>query len=416
MKIAFVSYEYPPDTSFGGIATYVHQIAKLLSERGHHVEVFSASLHREGSWDENGVLVHRVFVEDRKERLSFSELVYDIFLTRHLHINFDIVESAESGAHARKIVEQSNDLPLVVKLHTPTYMITELGYVPPTLSQKLRWYLGAVRRLKLPKTFPKYNYDDIDKLERKLALEADIITTPSADLGAKVSKRWGLREDEIHCVPNPYVPASDLLNIPFETQKRRILFVGRLEVRKGILDLAKAIPTVLSRHSDVKFRFVGAIGPSPEHGLDMQLYLLKKLKRFRSSLEFEGSVSLDEIPKFLAEADICVFPSRWENFPNVCLEAMAAGRGIVASNAGGMADMLAAGSAGCLIPPRDPAAIASAVCALIENPSLRAKLGQAARDRVLTEYNSARVGMLQEAIYESAVAKRRTMNIKKQNI
>jgi hypothetical protein len=63
MKIAFISYEYPPDSAHGGIATYMHQAARMMSGRGHHVEVFAGSRHRSGTFCEDGVLVHRLIEE-----------------------------------------------------------------------------------------------------------------------------------------------------------------------------------------------------------------------------------------------------------------------------------------------------------------------------------------------------------------
>jgi len=60
MKIALVSYEYPPDTSYGGISTYVYQAAHMLVKAGHLVEVFTASPTRTGSCQESGINVHRI--------------------------------------------------------------------------------------------------------------------------------------------------------------------------------------------------------------------------------------------------------------------------------------------------------------------------------------------------------------------
>lgn len=410
MKIAFVTYEYPPDTAFGGIATYFFQLAQLLSQRGHHVEVFSASLERESSSREDNILVHRVLLEDRKARIQFADSIFNLFLARHSAISFDVLETAEAGAHARRISENISDLPLVVKLHTPTYLITELGYVPPTIRRRLIWYFGSIRRFKPPTPFPKYDYSEINELERQITLDADEVTTPSVSLGVQVTKKWCLPEHKVYHIPNPYIPSEDLLDIPYDTETQTISFVGRLEVRKGILDMGKAIPMVLKYFPNVKFRFVGnGSAPSPKHGMDMQAYLAKSLGKFQSALEFTGHVELENIPSFLRRTDICVFPSIWENFPNVCLESMAAGRGIVASNAGGMADMLNSGKAGCLIPPRDPVAIAAAVCRLLENPPLRMQLGQAARDRVLSEYSADRIGALQEASYQRAIDRRKRL-------
>ena len=87
---------------------------------------------------------------------------------------------------------------------------------------------------------------------------------------------------------------------------------------------------------------------------------------------------------------------------------MAAGRGIIATNAGGMADMLDEGEneVGKLIPPRSSAKIAEAAIALLADPKLRMKLGQAARERLVTQYSAERISELQEASYSRAIQRR----------
>ncbi len=109
---------------------------------------------------------------------------------------------------------------------------------------------------------------------------------------------------------------------------------------------------------------------------------------------------MDEI---FRQMDITVLPSLWENFPNACLEAMAAGRGVVGSSAGGMAQQLDEGKVGLLVPPKHPEAIAEAVCTLLANPVLRQELGRKARERVLSEYSADRIGLLMEQSYEQAI-------------
>ena len=156
----------------------------------------------------------------------------------------------------------------------------------------------------------------------------------------------------------------------------------------------------------MKFRFVGAAEPSPNPRLDMRQYLERILQPFHKSIEFTGAVPRESISDVLATTDICVFPSLWENFPCVCLEAMAAARGIVGTDAGGMADLLDAGRVGKLIPPRSSQKIAEAVIELLADPKLRMKLGQAARDRLLTEYSAERISTLQEAGYARAIERR----------
>jgi glycosyltransferase involved in cell wall biosynthesis len=134
--------------------------------------------------------------------------------------------------------------------------------------------------------------------------------------------------------------------------------------------------------------------------------LERKLHEHRKAVEFTGGVPMDVIPEILSATDVCIFPSLWENFPFVCLESMAAARGIVASNAGGMKDMLKDGDAGRLIPPGNADAIAEALIELVGNEDLRMQLGEKARRRLLNEYNVDRIGALQEASYIRAKARR----------
>ncbi len=408
MKIAFISYEYPPDTATGGIATYVYQVARMMHQRGHHVEVFASSPYREGTAVEDGVVVHRILYTTNTDRRQFAILAGQLFAQRHAAIGFDVVEGPENDAHARGAIALVPDMPLVVKLHTPYFMVQELNYVPPSRDMKLRRWVGALRRGQLPKPFPVQEpYNPLQDPERLHTLDADEITTPSQVLGDRLIAAWGLPAAKVVHLPNPYIPSADLLGLSPQTHTQTIAFVGRLEVRKGVLSLAQAIPLILRRYPQVKVRFVGEVCPSPTNpNVSMQEYLTRLLWRYRRSLEFTRAVPLPQIPAQLAQADICVFPSRWENFPNVCLEAMAAARGIVGSKAGGMTEMLS-DNAGQLVSPEDPADIAAAVIDLLNDPHRRIAMGERARDRVLSDYNLERIGALQEASYERAIARRR---------
>ncbi|MEO1428989.1 MAG: glycosyltransferase family 4 protein [Cyanobacteria bacterium J06632_19] len=406
MKIALFSYEYPPDTAIGGIATYVFQIAKVLHSRGHHIEVFCGSPYRSISQEENGIWVHRVIAKKGSE---FSECIENVFLKRHQTIQFDVIESPEFSACAKGSVDLVPDIPLIVRLHTPTFLVGKMNFVGLSSSDKVRWVLGALRRGRIPQPFPQWQYDPISDIERIHTLEADEVATPSLSLGNQLITTWSLPSEKVVHIPYAYVPSQELLDIPIETHTNVVTFIGRLEIRKGILDLVEAIPFILKKYPATIFRFVGPALPSPQTNLNMQQYIERKLSSYKKSLEFTGGVSPDIIPSVLARTDICVFPSLWENFPNVCLEAMAAARGVVGSSAGGMAEMLDGGKVGRLIPPKSPEKIAQAVIELLENPQLRMQLGEAARNRVLSEYNLDRIGKLQEESYERAICRRRSL-------
>lgn len=90
---------------------------------------------------------------------------------------------------------------------------------------------------------------------------------------------------------------------------------------------------------------------------------------------------------------------------------MAAGRAIVGSSAGGMAEILNSNEVGRLVPPKSPEKIAQAVLELLAAPQLRQQLGYAARARVIEQYNIERIGSLQEASYRRAIAHKKAKGL-----
>jgi glycogen(starch) synthase len=134
----------------------------------------------------------------------------------------------------------------------------------------------------------------------------------------------------------------------------------------------------------------------------MREYIESKLSSYKDRIEFTH-VTSSQISNLLSETDVCVFPSIWENFPNVCLEAMSAGRAIVGSNQGGMVDMLQRPQAGILVNPMNPNKIAQAVINLLNNSELRVALGKAARNKALSAYNSEIIGAMMEKLYSQLI-------------
>lgn len=407
MHIAFISYEYPPDTAVGGIATYVKQAASMLAHRGHEVEVFAASTTRSGMETEDGVLVHRLQNLDMTSdgTGAFPARIAPLFAQRHAAAAFDVLEAPEYRAEGRDAVRLVPGIPLVVKLHTPSYLLRSMN---TALYSPVRRTLSAAKSL-LRRERPFYDYKPEEDPERTYCLDADEIAAPSRTIGELVAEKWGLNRDKMAVYPLSYVPADALLRVPLETKTDTVTYYGRLEMRKGVVDLADAIPLILESCPQAKFRFVGKSLPSPQMGRDMKTFLSQKLARQAGSVQFMDPVTLAQIPVLLAATDVCVFPSLWENFPNTCLESMSAGRGVVATDPSGMAEMLRDGATdyGLLVPPQSPEKIAQAVIELLQNPAQRIAFGVAARQRVLDQYSLNRVGMLQEASYSRAIERRR---------
>lgn len=406
MHIAFISYEYPPDTAFGGIATYVKQAASLLSGRGHDVEVFAGSPTRTGTQNEDGILVHRIeaTTSHKNDPHGFAAQIAPVFAQRHKSAAFDVLEGPDYLAEARGAIRAVPDIPLVLKLHTPCYLLRSMNtshYGP------LRHTLAAAKSvLKGEKPFVFYKPED--DMERLCCLQADEVAAPSHAVGDKVTRDWGLDPQKVSFFPLFFTPDESLLQIPAETCTNVVTYYGRLEIRKGVVDLADAIPLVLRECPEARFRFVGRSLWAPRPRTDMKAFLAQKLAAHSRSVEFLDPVPPSQIPTLLAETDICVFPSLWESFGYTCLESMAAGRGVVATDPSGMAEMLREGGEefGKLVPPRSPAEIARALINLLQNPQERMRLGAAARQRALSQYSLSRVGALQEASYGRAIQRR----------
>lgn len=405
MHIAFISYEYPPDTAAGGIATYVKQAVSMLAGRGHDVEVFTAGRGRGGTETEDGVRVHRLQDPDGPGDGTgdFSARIAPVFAARHAASAFDVLEGPEYRAEARDAVRLVPDIALVVKLHTPSFVLRSLN---TALYSPVRRTLSAAKSL-LRRERPFYDYRPKEDPERAHCLDADEVAAPSRAIGEKVQREWGLDPEKLAYFPLAYVPDGALLRVPLDTETNRVTYYGRLEVRKGVVDLAEAVPLILDACPQAQFRFVGRSLPSPKAGMDMKTFLAQKLARHGSAVEFCDAVAPAEVPALLAETDVCVFPSLWESFGYTCLESMAAGRGVAATTPSGMDEMLRGGREyGLLVPPQSPQRIASAVTSLLRDPAQRVEYGAAARQRVVEHYSLSRVGELQEASYERAIRRR----------
>src|SRR5262249_43942573 len=117
---------------------------------------------------------------------------------------------------------------------------------------------------------------------------------------------------------------------------------------------------------------------------------------------FVDHVPLEQIPTCLADTDICMLPSLWDNFPNACLEAMSAARGIVASRAGGMVDMLEDVNAGMLVEPNNARQLAQAINTLLADPARRQAMAARAREKIVNYY-AREVGDMTERYYQAAI-------------
>ncbi len=126
--------------------------------------------------------------------------------------------------------------------------------------------------------------------------------------------------------------------------------------------------------------------------------------RLDESVRFLGS--RDDVPALLALMDLVAHPSLEEGFSNAILEAMAAGKPVVAANVGGNPEAVVDGETGLLVPPRDSAALAGAILRLLRHPEEAARLGEAGRRRVAEHFLISSTVQRYEAVYERLVAEK----------
>ncbi|MEN6344195.1 MAG: glycosyltransferase family 4 protein [Armatimonadia bacterium] len=163
-------------------------------------------------------------------------------------------------------------------------------------------------------------------------------------------------------------------------RERLVGFVGRLARVKGPDVLVQAVPAILSVCPDTQFVFAG--DGSMRDGLLRQAREAGVAERVR----LVGHLTGDVLAAFYHACDVIAIPSLYEPFGMVALEAMAAGRPVIASATGGLKETVLAGATGVAIPPRDPRALASAVVQLLMNPQAAASLGRQAQERIATEF------------------------------
>jgi glycosyltransferase involved in cell wall biosynthesis len=157
------------------------------------------------------------------------------------------------------------------------------------------------------------------------------------------------------------------------------LFIGRLNVDKGVLDLAQAFSQLGNESLHLLF-----VGPDEQ---DMQERIIKLQKNHSNNIHFVGHTDTPEV--YMAAADVLCLPSYREGFGTVLIEAAAVGIPAIASRIYGITDAVVDNETGVLHEPRDIDAIKSLIESLVNNKALRVKLGKQAKERVAQDFSSA---------------------------
>ncbi|CAI3797501.1 D-inositol 3-phosphate glycosyltransferase [Pseudarthrobacter sp. MM222] len=196
---------------------------------------------------------------------------------------------------------------------------------------------------------------------------------------------------------------------PAEPRSRahRVLSVGRLVPRKGVDLVIQALPALRDAGFDVELLIVGGGGDAAALADDAEAHRLLDVATelgVQDRVSFRGQVPRDAMPALFRSADAVVCAPWYEPFGIVPLEAMACGVPVVVAAVGGLRDTVVHQRTGLHVPPKDPAAIAAALAALLADPALRRALGGAGEARARTRYSWARVAAETERAYLQTLA------------
>ena len=206
----------------------------------------------------------------------------------------------------------------------------------------------------------------------------------------------GCPPEKLRIVPNA-VDTEFFKPYPNMERDDLVVWTGRFVPEKGLTDLIKAAKIVVSINSRVKFLLIGG-GP-----LKSRLFNLIRNFHLEKNVFLIGPVGKEEIAKYLAEASIFVFPSSREGMPKSILEAMSAGKPMIASDIPGINEIVKDGVNGVLVPPKNPEKLASAILTLLEDENLRKKMGKCARNIALERFSWEKILNMLSSVYEEAI-------------
>jgi len=389
MKHLIICREYPPAPS-GGIGTYAFHIARLLAEAGETVHVIGQMWERADARVEEEchgrLIIHRVPYEDWASLLPHqphprlgSEEEKGLFKSSFPPQCF----SWQASLIAEKLVEQEGiDIIEAQDFEAPLYYF------------QLRRALGKGPKRRPPcfvhlhsptEFIARHNDWDLSlpavltakRLEDYSIAAADALLCPSRYLARQAEAHYGLASGSIAVVPLP-IGSNDTLERSEDTWKEgTICYAGRLERRKGVIEWIEAAVEVAAAYPAARFEFVGknVLGTNRMSAEDVVEHLVPR--DLRSRFLFRGEQPRSSLSKYLSHARMAVVPSRWENFPNTCVEAMCSGLPVLATRQGGMAEMIEDGRTGWLVDEANSDALRQALTRALDTPPARvAEMGR----------------------------------------
>ena len=388
MKILMLTWEYPPRI-VGGIARVVHDLSKRLIKDGHEVTVVTYRDNADVPEYENdkGVNVYRVdnyMIHPNNFIDWIMQLNFNMLSKATEIINkeggFDVIHAHDwLVTYAAKSLKNAYDIPIVATIHA-----TEAGRNSGIHDETQRY---------------------INDTEWLLTYEATEVIVNSNCMKNEIQRLFGLPFDKINVIPNG-INLSNFTGIERDYDFRRqyamdnekiILYVGRLVYEKGVQHLIAAMPKILSNYNDAKLIIAGRGGMMDELRAEASNLGLN------DKIYFTGYLNSKQVQKMYKCADVAVFPSTYEPFGIVALEAMLAGVPTVVSDVGGLDEIVTHGVDGMKSYAGNANSIADSVTALLYDHQLATNVSKKAKQKVKDQFNWEKIAQDTHFTYEKAI-------------
>lgn len=327
----------------------------------------------------NGIQLFEIEETLSKENFFIEESFK--YFTKIEEINrrmkIDIVEVPEWLGQGYFLSTESN-LPIVTRLHTPLFLIEE------------KFNQSIYRKGRVIKEFEKIQI-----------VRSTGCTSPSKALAEIVFKECQVNSEVI---PNPLLTEKkEESDVQGKYLENTIVFLGRLEYRKGVLTFGKALQQIMKENRKVNVIFCGKDTLYQKKSVRKQLE--EMIDDYQERITFIPHVSGIEKKELLQKANVVVVPSIWENFPYVCLEAMSYGCSVIASNVGGLSEIINDEENGYLFEVANPVELSKKLLEIFKS-GRNYNLQESARQTIRRKYSGDVIGSQLEIYYKYILDKK----------
>ncbi len=400
MKVALVAPEFIP--AVGGVGTYSTGLALELARLGIEVHVFTPNRKRSASDEAELKKLKQAasinFVSEARDfflfNLWFQQKLPRVFNSIDKKEHFDLVHAANLAGVPDIFLKAANSgVPSIVTAHSTIesqlqgIRASKASFLELQESEKfslvLSPFLARVQSFYLKKT---KNIIAVSNFIKK-----QLAGNPAAQ-GKKIfAVHNGVDTKKFSCANKE--KKSFFASMP---RKKKVLFFGRLLSSKGIKTFFEAMPQILRKCKDTVFVFAG-------QGNTAYWKKQAEKKGIEKNCVFLGTLAHGSIPSLLNECDIVVLPSFSESLPLTVLEAMACKKPVIATNVGGIPEIISNNSNGLLFKAGNAEALAEKTILLLENEWLAKKIGKKARKTVEEDFTVERMALQTLSAYKKAL-------------